>query len=170
MEVEIKDMQETLAEIIREARKRPEKWYSLYGVDRELHSEDICIFNPDIGIYKIKKFQKNPWEQLGVGAKIARKVDDDILDMTRKDASTGFGIIRIDLQKLLGSLMRGYEPAELMLGKIKDAGVEIPVTGPMHESDRHIKNIKDIFPDEERKLKSKFAKLLDAEETFKHYG
>ncbi|MEW5760221.1 MAG: hypothetical protein AB1779_05605 [Candidatus Thermoplasmatota archaeon] len=162
MEVKIRDIREILIEITREAKKHKDNWYSIFGTDELYSSEDICIFNPDVGFYNIKSYFKNPFERVGIGAKIARKVDEKFLDITDKQAKSRFGIIKIEPKKILKYLTEQKKDKVCM-------GIEIPVEGPLHEGEKYLEIAREIYPDETKNLKLRFRKLLSQEETFKHY-
>ena len=78
MSVKIKSRINLLNEIIKDAEKYPKGWKAVIGKDEKRFSNDYYIFNPNIGIYLIKEYQKNPYEVKGLGGKIARHVDDNI--------------------------------------------------------------------------------------------
>ena len=75
--MKIKSRNEILNDIIRDAEKTPRGWKAVFGKDNERLSRYYYIFHPNIGIYLLKEYQKNPFEVTGVGEKIARQVDED---------------------------------------------------------------------------------------------
>ena len=89
-----KPRNEILNDIIKDSKKFPEGWKAASGKDKKLFSTDYYIFNPNIGIYFLKEYQKNPFQVTGIGTKIARRIDDDIEEEINKN-SEDFGIIQV---------------------------------------------------------------------------
>ena len=117
MSVKIKSRRETLNDVIKDAKKYPKGWKAIFGKDNNRLSKDYYIFNPKIGIYLLKEFQKNPYEVKGIGGKIARYVDEDIENEMSKYA-TDFGIIQGDIKKILRNINRGVPIQKIFNAKI----------------------------------------------------
>lgn len=164
METTVKDMNELLRDIIQEAKRRPYGWKSITGHDKLAHAEDICLFHPDVGLYRVKRYQKSPLEFEGVGAKIARRVDDFPIG----DADSRFEVIQLDMKRLLERVLRSPDPLDaLMQAQTSDVDVDLIMSGPVKRSDPLLSHITDTYPDEDKLLRKKFQKLT--EERFKHY-
>ena len=106
--MKIKSRNEILKDVIKEGKKHPKDWKAIFGKDEKRFSRDYYIFNPNIGIYLLKEYQKNPYEIKGIGGKIARKVDEDIETKISK-YSGDFGIIQGDFTKVLKNIENSYE-------------------------------------------------------------
>lgn len=78
--MKIKSRNAILTDIIRDGKQHPNGWSATFGNDPESFSHDCYMFHPSVGIYLIKEYDKNPYEVKGVGSKIARHIDDDIVD------------------------------------------------------------------------------------------
>jgi len=70
--------------------------------------------NPEIGIYYMKEYNKNPFIIKGIGSKIARKIDDEIeTQITKNEAD--FGIIQGDFKKIIKNIQRGIKPDKYLM-------------------------------------------------------
>ena len=85
---------------------------SSFWKDKKRLSRDYYIFNPNISIYLLKEYEKNPFEIKGLGGKIARNIDDDIEAEILKNAGD-FGIIQGDFQKIIKNLDKGIKPEKI---------------------------------------------------------
>ena len=53
-------------------------WKAVAGNRNRGLGEDMYLAHPRGGVYQLKTYAKNPFEVKGVGAKVARRIDDDI--------------------------------------------------------------------------------------------
>ncbi len=165
MDMTIKDMNELLRDIIQEAKHQPYGWKSIIGHDSLAQAEDICLFHPDVGLYRVKRYQKSPLEFEGVGAKIARRVDDFPIGHT----DSKFEVIQLDMKRLLERVLHSPDPIDaLMQAQSSEVDMDLIMSGPVKRSDPLMSHITDIYPDEDKLLRKKFRKLT--EERFKHFG
>ena len=107
-----KPRNEILNDIIRDSKKFPNGWRAAFGKDKKLFSNDYYIFNPDVGIYLLKEYQKNPYQITGIGSKIARNIDDEIEDKLDKNVGN-FGIIQGDFKKIIKNVEKGIHPQKI---------------------------------------------------------
>lgn len=152
--VKIKSRNEILNDVIQDGKKYPKDWKAVFGNDNKRLSKDYYILNPDIGIYFLKEYQKNPFEIKGIGGKLARNIDDDIEAKVSKSAGD-FGIIQGDFKKILKNLNKGIEPQKIFNAAIKgkkDLGISMPIRG-------HASTSKDVFNDIQNELSIKQKKL-----------
>ena len=168
----IKTRNEILNDVIKEGKKHPKGWKAVIGRDAKLLSNDYYIFHPQIGIYLLKEYHKNPFEIRGVGCKIARHIDDDIEEQIRKNNSS-FGIVQGDLRKILKNLERGITPEGIFDAAVKgkrDLGLQIPVKGKASSSKSVFRNIKNELSLKQKKLDNKFEKIASDEGLYNSYG
>lgn len=169
--MKIKLRTDILSDIIRDAKKHPKGWHASFGHDTNVHSHDYYIFHPDIGIYLLKEYNKNPFETKGIGSKLARRIDDDIYEsMTKKTGN--FGIIQGDIQKILHNINRGIPPQEILASAIrgKDLGIKIPVQGHASTSKDTFHFLKNTFSSQQKKLRTSFEKLASDDGMYSSYG
>jgi len=141
-EVKIKSRNQILNDVIKHGKKHPKDWKAVIGKDNTKLSNDYYIFNPKIGVFLLKEYQKNPFEVKGIGGKIARRVDEDI-DAKVSKYSNNFGIIQGDYKKIVKNLEKGVKAKEIMDSAVKgkkNLGLRIPIRG-------HASSSKDIFND-----------------------
>jgi AcrR family transcriptional regulator len=73
----IRDWQDILDDVT-DANADPDGWRAIAGQRRDGVGEDLYLGHPGVGVYHLKTYAKNPYDVRGVGAKVARKVDDGI--------------------------------------------------------------------------------------------
>jgi len=171
MALKIKSRNETLNDVIRDGEKHPKGWKAVIGKDRERLSRDYYIFNPNVGIYLLKEYNKNPFEVKGIGGKIARDVDDEIESEISKN-SGDFGIIQGDFQKVLKNLERGIHPDKIFNAAFKDKknyGISLPVRGKASSSKEAFGNIHNTLSTRRKKIDSKLEKMASDDGIYDSY-
>jgi AcrR family transcriptional regulator len=73
----IRDWQDILEDVT-ERDTDPDGWRAIAGQRRQGVGEDLYLGHPSVGLYQLKTYAKNPYEVRGVGARVARKIDDGI--------------------------------------------------------------------------------------------
>ncbi len=133
-------------------------------------SHDCYIFHPNIGIYLLKEYIKNPFEVKGVGSKLARHIDDDIAEQMRKK-SGDFGIIQGDIRKILTNINRGIPPEQILNSAMNgdDLGLTIPVRGRASTSESTFHSLKSTFTHQQKKLDTCFEKMVSDDGLYSSY-
>jgi len=167
--VNIKLRNEILTDIIYQAKRHPKGWSATFGQDVDALSHDSYIFHPDIGIYLLKEYHKNPFEVKGVGSKLARHLDDDIEEQITV-ASGGFGIIQGDIQKIIANINRGIPPRHILSSALqgKDLGIKIPVQGHTSTQDT-FRSLNTTFSTEQKKLRKHVKKMVSDDGIYTSY-
>jgi len=170
--LKIKPRNEVLNDIISDAKKHPKGWKAIYGRDETKLSRDYYVLNPNIGIYLIKEFEKNPYLTKGLGGKITRKVDDDIVEkMTNFKAE--FGILQGDILKITQNIKKGITPRkifdEAFKEKGKNLGLTLPMRGNSTTSSDSFTELHQILSKKQNKIDEKFGKLAYDEGLYSSY-
>jgi hypothetical protein len=168
--VKIKTRNEILSDIIKDGKKHPKGWSAAFGQDNQMFSKDCFIFHPNIGVYLLKEYNKNPFEVHGVGSKLARHIDDDIEEQINKK-SGDFGIIQGDIYKILHNIKKGIPPKQILTSAMegKDLGLTIPVQGHASSSKDTFQSLKKTYPAEQKKIGSRFEKMLSDDGMYASY-
>ncbi len=170
--MKIKSRHETLNDVIRDAKKNPKGWKAIFGKDKERLSQDYYIFHPNIGIYLLKEYHKNPYEVKGIGGKIARHVDDEIDNEISKHSSD-FGIIQGDIRKILKNVEKGVPPQKIfdaaLKNKGKKYGMSMPVRGHSSASEDSFNNLHNTLSTKQKKLDSKLEKIASDDGLYTSY-
>lgn len=163
---------DTLHDIIRDAKHHPTGWKALFGKDPERFSQDSYVLHPDVGIYLLKEYQKNPFDIQGVGGKIARHVDEEVEKEISKYAGD-FGIVQGNLSKILKNIEKGIHPRTIfetaLRGKKKDLGIRMPVRGHASTAPRSFTHLHQTFSTKQKKLDAAFEKLATDEGLYAAY-
>ena len=171
--MKVKSRSELLNDVIKDAKKHPKGWKAIFGQDNKRLSRDYYILNPDIGIYFLKEYQKNPFEVRGIGGKIARHVDEDINVDVSKYAGD-FGIIQGNIRKISENIKRGIPPKkifeEAIKGKNEDMGISIPMRGRASISEKSFFHLRESLSIKQKKIDTKFEKIADNAGLYNSYG
>lgn len=169
--MKIKSRNETLNDIIRDSKKYPKGWRAAFGKDNNLFSNDYYILHPNIGIYLLKEYQKNPYNVKGLGTKIARHIDDDIQEKISKK-SGDFGIIQGNIKKIVKNIDRGIDPQKIFEEGLKgrDLGIRMPVKGKASTSKDAFDYLHENFSSKQKRLNSKFEKMVSDDGIYSSYG
>lgn len=73
----VRDWQDILEDVA-ESDADPDGWRAVAGDRRRGLGEDLFLGHPDVGVYELKTYTKNPREVRGVGGRVARRIDEDI--------------------------------------------------------------------------------------------
>ena len=159
-----------LNDVIKDSKKHPKGWKAVIGRDDKLFSNDYYIYNPNIGIYLLKEYKKNPFEIKGIGGKIARHIDDNIENEISKFA-TDFGIVKSDFLKISNNLKKGISFEKILNAAIegKDMGISMPMKGYASSSKKSFNNVKKELSDKQKKVDSKFEKIASDDGLYKSY-
>ena len=169
--LEIKSRNKVLSDVIRDGEKHPKGWKAVFGKDNERLYRDFYVFNPEIGIYVIKEYNKNPYEIKGIGGKIARNVDEEI-DREISQHAGDFGIIQGDFQKVLKNLERGIHPQKIFDAAIKgkkDLGISMPIRGQASNSKEKFRDLHNTLSTRRKKIDSKLEKMASDDGIYASY-
>ncbi|WP_336133340.1 hypothetical protein [Natronomonas amylolytica] len=88
----VRDWEDILEDVV-ESNAEPSGWRAVAGDRRGGVGEDLFVGHPSVGAYQLKTYAKNPFEVQGVGAQVARKVDDELDPLfPGKDSGGRFGV------------------------------------------------------------------------------
>ena len=73
----VRDWQDILTDVV-ESDADPSGWRAVGGDRSGGLGEDLFVGHPDAGVFQLKTYAKNPFQVEGVGAQVARRIDDDI--------------------------------------------------------------------------------------------
>jgi hypothetical protein len=165
-----KSRNEILNDIIKDSKKFPDGWKAASGKDKKLFSTDYYIFNPNIGVYLLKEYQKNPFQITGIGTKIARHIDDDIEEGINKK-SEDFGIVQGNIHKIINNIEKGIHPHKIFEEglKGKDLGITIPVRGKVLTSENTFDYLHKMFESKQKKINEKFEKMATDNGVYSSY-
>lgn len=168
--MKIKQRNDILRDIIRDGKKHPKGWHATFGTDRTLFSHDCYIFHPQIGVYLLKEYNKNPFETKGVGLKLARRLDEDIQEQMIKK-SGDFGIIQGDIRKIFTNLTKGIPPQQILTSALQgqDLGITIPVQGRASTSHDTFHLLKNAFSHKQKKLENQLEKMVSEDGLYTSY-
>lgn len=88
----VRDWQDILTDVV-ESSGDAADWQAVAGDRATGLGEDMFIGHPSVGVYHLKTYAKNPFDVEGVGARVARRIDDDLAPLFPDRNSGGrFGV------------------------------------------------------------------------------
>ncbi len=173
----IRDWDDILRDVV-ESNVDPDGWRAVGGDRRSGIGEDLYLAHPGVGTYQLKTYTKNPYEVQGVGARVARRVDEDI-DPLFPTEETGSGLFGVqqpaddeddasERVKRLESVVKAHADApttpQALFEDIMDA-LESPAYGPMefdhHDRPETMDELTETFEEAEELLDTEFEELID---------
>lgn len=175
----IRDWDDILREVV-ESDAEPAGWRAVGGDRRGGIGEDLYLAHPAVGTFQLKTYAKNPYQVEGVGAQVARRVDDELDPLfpsrTRDDASGVFGVQEAiedeetakERAQRLETVIETHADApttpRAMLEDVMDA-LDSPAYGPMefdnYDRPDRIDQLSDTFEEAEELLNAEFEDIVD---------
>lgn len=157
--------EEILREIIRKGQEIPEGWKATSRYDIQLHATEYNILHPEVGIYQIKEWQKNPFKVKGVGAKISQRVDNSIIS----EPLGKFGILRYNPRKVIEEVTEDLSLKKILQDMVsggQKTGIEMVLTGEMHPA---IKDISKTVQRKQNEINQAIIKIQEDEGLYDSY-
>ncbi|MFB6296979.1 MAG: hypothetical protein ABEH56_00500 [Salinirussus sp.] len=73
----VRDWQDIMEDVV-ESDVDPEGWRAVGGDRAGGIGEDLYVGHPAAGVFQLKTYAKNPFQVEGVGARVARRIDDEL--------------------------------------------------------------------------------------------
>ena len=173
----VRDWREVVAEVI-ERDVDPMGWRAVGGARARGVGEDIYFGHPRAGLYHVKTYAKNPFEVRGVGARIARRLDDEIGSFLPEKEEAGRFAIQAGFEGNERDLERKANHLEETLKAHADAPtteadlfddvmnvLESPAYGPMtfdrYDRPDPLSGMTDAFEEAEELLDAELDDLID---------
>ncbi|WP_229112687.1 hypothetical protein [Halapricum desulfuricans] len=175
----VRDWQDILEDVV-ENDSDPDQWRAVGGDRRSGIGEDLYLAHPSTGVYQLKTYAKNPYEVEGVGAQIARRVDDEIDPLFPEEGSGLFGVQQPiedereaeqkakDLETVLETHADAPTTPEALFEDLMET-LDSPAYGPMefdtHDRPDSMTDLTDTFEEAEELLDAELDDLIDEDVT-----
>ncbi|MDG5777643.1 hypothetical protein VB773_07160 [Haloarculaceae archaeon H-GB2-1] len=171
----VRDWQDILEDVV-ESNADPDGWRAVGGDRANGLGEDLYVGHPDAGVFQLKTYAKNPFQVEGVGAEVARRIDDDLDSLFPKQGSGQFGVQQPvededeakEKAKNLETVLQTHADApttpDALFEDVMDA-MDSPAYGPM-EFDRvdrpdRLDDLSNTFEEAEELLDKELDDLVD---------
>lgn len=172
----IRDWDDILRDVV-ESDVDPDGWRAVGGDRRAGIGEDLYLAHPGVGAFQLKTYAKNPFEVDGVGARVARRVDDDVEPLFPSEGSSGIFGVQQPVEdeetaeqrvKRVQSVVETHADApttpQALFEDIMDA-LESPAYGPMefdhHDRPEPVDELTELFEEAEELLDAEFEDVID---------
>jgi len=175
----VRDWDDILGDVV-ESNADPAGWRAVGGDRRGGIGEDLYLAHPAVGTFQLKTYVKNPYQVDGVGARVARRVDEDLDPLfparDREDASGIFGVQQSvedeetarEQAKRLETVFETHADApttpDALLEDVMDA-VDSPAYGPMefdgYDRPDRTDQLAETFEEAEQLLDAEFEDLVE---------
>ncbi|WP_225334434.1 hypothetical protein [Halomicrobium urmianum] len=171
----VRDWQDILEDVV-ESKADPDGWRAVGGDRANGIGEDLYVGHPRVGVYQLKTYAKNPFEVQGVGAEVARRIDDELDPLFPEEGSGLFGVQQPaededeaeDMAKRLETVLQTHAEApttpDALFEDVMDA-MDSPAYGPM-EFDQYdrpevMDELTETFEEAEELLDKEFEDVID---------
>jgi hypothetical protein len=174
----VRDWQDIMEDVV-ESKADPDGWRAVAGDRRGGLGEDLFFGHPNAGVFQVKTYAKNPYDVKGVGAEVARRIDDDLDPLFPGESAGRFGVQRpiedeSDAERTarrLEEVIRTHADApttgDALFEDVMDA-VDSPAFGPMEYDmtgrPEGLDELSDTFEEAEELLNAELDDLVEADE------
>ncbi|TKX81126.1 hypothetical protein [Halorubrum sp. SD626R] len=175
----VRDWDDILSDVASDATD-PDGWRAVAGSRREGLGEDLYFGHPNVGVYHLKTYAKNPRDLRGVGARVARKVDGELDPLLPDEKSEGRFAVRSppedeeaaeDVATRLRETLKVHAEAptdpDHLFEDVMEA-IDAPAFGPMdYRFDGRpdeLDELSDTFDEAEELLSSELDDLIDEDD------
>jgi hypothetical protein len=175
----VRDWDDILRDVV-ESDADPAGWRAVGGDRRNGIGEDLYLAHPAVGTFQLKTYAKNPRRVDGVGARVARRLDDELEELfparDSEDAGGLFGVQQPvedeetarEQAKQLETVLEAHADApttpDALLEDVMDA-VDSPAYGPMafdqYDRPDRIDRLADTFEEAEELLTTEFEDIVE---------
>jgi hypothetical protein len=172
----VRDWEDILEDVV-ESNAEPSGWRAVAGDRRGGVGEDLFVGHPSVGAYQLKTYAKNPFEVQGVGAQVARKVDDELDPLfPSKDSGGRFGVNQAiedeseakerakELETVLETHADAPTTGDALFEDVMDA-LDSPAFGPMeydmYDRPDELEDLTETFEEAEDLLSKELDDLIE---------
>jgi len=172
----VRDWQDILEDVV-ESDADPSGWRAVGGDRAGGIGEDLYFGHPSVGVYQVKTYARNPFRVEGVGAEVARRIDDELDPLFPEHREAGMFGVRCpdedgadpdEKMKRLEAVVRTHADApttpDAFFEDIMDT-LESPAYGPMEfeQNDRpdRLDSLASTFDGAEQLLDAELDDLID---------
>ena len=172
----VRDWQDIMEDVA-ESDADPEGWRAVGGDRASGIGEDLYIGHPAVGVFQLKTYAKNPYEVQGVGARVARSIDDELDPLfPERDAPGHFGVQEPpadeqeaerkvkDVQTVVETHAEAPTSPDALFEDIMDA-LDSPAYGPMefeaNDRPESMAELTGTFEETEELLDAEFEDVID---------
>lgn len=173
----VRDWQDVVEDVV-DSGVDPEGWRATGGDRSDGVGEDLYLGHPNVGVFQLKTYPKNPFEVRGVGSRVARSIDDEIGPWLPEsgEANGRFGVqsppedeteaenVATRLEEVIKAHSDAPTTPDDLFSDVMDA-MESPAYGPM-EYDQYgrpeaVDELADTFEEAESVLDAELDDLID---------
>jgi len=174
----VRDWQDIMEDVV-DSGSDPAGWRAVGGDRSGGIGEDLYVGHPGVGVFQLKTYARNPYEVQGIGARVARRIDDELDPLFPTQDHEGAGLFGVQQApesedeaekkvKNLETVVETHADAptspQALFEDIMDA-VESPAYGPMefenHDRPEAMDDLTDTFEEAEQLLDSELKDLVD---------
>jgi len=179
----VRDWQDILSDVV-ESGADPEGWRAVAGDRSGGVGEDLFLGHPSAGVFQLKTYAKNPYEVKGAGARVARKLDDELESFFPEKTGGQFAVQSPpededdaeEKARRVEEVVKTHADApttpDALFEDVMDA-MDSPAFGPM-QYDQYgrpdeLDDLSDTFEEAEELLTEELDELIDRDEVGKGF-
>jgi len=175
----VRDWQDILADVV-ESDVDPGGWRAVGGDRAGGVGEDLYFGHPREGVFHVKTYARNPFQVEGVGAEVARRIDDDLDPLFPESEAGRFGVqspmadedeaeqAATELESVLETHADAPTTPDALFEDVMGA-LDSPAYGPMeydqYDRPEGLGEFADEFEEAERLLDAELDDLVEENDT-----
>ena len=180
----VRDWQDVLEDVV-EGGAEPGGWRAVGGSRQRGIGEDLYLGHPEVGLYQLKTYAKNPYQVRGVGTRLARRLDDEIGSFLPSDSGGRFAVRKAPadgdeaetqarhVQETLRAHAEAPTSPDHLFSDLMEA-LESPAFGPVEyelsERPSGLDSLSETFADAEDLLEAEFEDVVDDDGVNRGFG
>lgn len=147
---------------MKEGKKSPGEWKSIYAPTRDNTGSDLLLFHPISGpIFQVRAYEKNPYQMQGLGTRISRSIDEDFLNLIDKRKQAGdLGILDLNFKLLQKAMNEGENMDKILFDALlgqKNQGIDyLKLGSSFHRPTKPLP----LLTEEQKRLDREFNRLV----------
>ncbi|QDX41653.1 hypothetical protein [Salarchaeum sp. JOR-1] len=174
----VRDWKDIVEDVV-DSGADPDGWRAVAGDRSGGVGEDLYLGHPSAGVYQLKTYAKNPYEVKGAGARVARRIDDELDSFFPEKTGGGFAVQSPpedtedaeEKAQRLEEVVKAHADApttsDALFEDVMDA-IDSPAFGPM-EYDQYgrpdeLDGLADTFEEAEELLTAELDDLVESDD------
>ncbi|GAA0644327.1 hypothetical protein [Salarchaeum japonicum] len=174
----VRDWKDIVEDVV-DSGADPDGWRAVAGDRAGGVGEDLYLGHPSAGVYQLKTYAKNPYEVKGAGARVARRLDDELDSFFPEKTGGGFAVQSPpededdaeEKAQRLEEVVKAHADApttpDALFEDVMDA-IDSPAFGPM-EYDQYgrpeeLDGLSDTFEEAEELLTEELDDLIESDD------
>lgn len=176
--MQVRDWTDIVEDVV-ESNADPAGWRAVGGDRRQGVGEALFVGHPEVGVFQLRTYAKNPYEVKGVGTQVARQIDGELSDHLPTDSDGRFAVQQPpadeeeaeSVANRLEAVVEAHASAPTTPEDFVDDALEAmdsPAYGPMNFDQygrpKALDNLTDTFEEPSEVLDAELDELIESDD------